>query len=116
MEPQRVSAEEAKQLYLTGTAVLVDARSLDAYDRSEEHVPGDIRVPPERAEVFKQILPTDHVIVTYCTCPEEQSSTQVARVLVNGGWSDVRVLNGGFSAWSAAGGPVSKKVKLQGES
>jgi rhodanese-related sulfurtransferase len=114
MNGERVSAEEARRLYLSGGALMVDARPADAYERSGEQIPGDIRIPADRAEVWKQILPTGHTIVVYCTSPEEECSMQVARVLLNGGWQDVRVLRGGFDAWKGIGGPAARRVKPHG--
>jgi rhodanese-related sulfurtransferase len=112
MEAQRVSAEEARRLYLRGEAVLVDARATEAYERSGEHIPGDIRIPPDRAEIFKDILPEGRTIVVYCTSPDEHWSMRVAQLLLASGWRDARVVAGGFAAWQDASGPVSAKVNL----
>ena len=49
------------------------------------------------------------------TCPHEASAAQVARVLLEHEWKNVRPLNGGFEAWEKAGGEVIPKyVQMDG--
>ena len=48
-------------------------------------------------------LPRDREIILYCTCPNEASAAQAARLLMNNGFSRVRPLHGGLAAWIAAG-------------
>jgi rhodanese-related sulfurtransferase len=48
-------------------------------------------------------LPRDREIVAYCTCPNEASAAQVAKLLMNSGFKRVRPLHGGLEAWIAAG-------------
>jgi membrane protein DedA with SNARE-associated domain len=42
-------------------------------------------------------------IVLYCTCPNEASAAQVAKLLMDRGYRRVRPLQGGLDAWVAAG-------------
>jgi rhodanese-related sulfurtransferase len=48
-------------------------------------------------------LPRDRDIVLYCTCPNEASAAQVAKLLMTHGFKRVRPLHGGLDAWIAAG-------------
>jgi rhodanese-related sulfurtransferase len=48
-------------------------------------------------------LPRDRDIVLYCTCPNEASAAQVAKLLMDRGYRRVRPLQGGLDAWVAAG-------------
>jgi rhodanese-related sulfurtransferase len=42
-------------------------------------------------------------VILYCTCPNEASAAQAAKLLKNHGFSRVRPLYGGLDAWVAAG-------------
>jgi rhodanese-related sulfurtransferase len=48
-------------------------------------------------------LPRDRDIISYCTCPNEASAAQVAKILMANGFKKVRPLHGGLDAWIAAG-------------
>jgi rhodanese-related sulfurtransferase len=48
-------------------------------------------------------MPRDRDIIVYCTCPNEASAAQVAKLLMNSGFTRVRPLLGGLEAWIAAG-------------
>jgi rhodanese-related sulfurtransferase len=51
-------------------------------------------------------LPRDREIILYCTCPNEASAAQIAKMLLDSGFKRVRPLLGGLDAWIAAGHPV----------
>lgn len=52
-----------------------------------------------------QDLPPDAPIVAYCNCPNERSAVMAAGALLAGGYRNVRVLAGGFDAWSGLDQP-----------
>ena len=81
----------------------VDARRPEAWSEAETKLPGAIRVPPDEPEKHLASVGRDRPIITYCTCPNEESSTRVARVLEEHGYKDVHPLAGGFDAWQKAG-------------
>jgi rhodanese-related sulfurtransferase len=53
----------------------------------------------------------DQAIVLYCSTPDEKTSLEVARSLVDKGFTNVSVLNGGWFVWEAANLPVQRKTK-----
>jgi rhodanese-related sulfurtransferase len=53
----------------------------------------------------------DQAIVLYCSTPEEKTSLDVARSLIEKGFTKVSVLNGGWFVWEAANLPVQRKTK-----
>jgi rhodanese-related sulfurtransferase len=55
-------------------------------------------------------IPKGRAIITYCTCPNEDSAAQVARALEASGFKDVHALHGGFDAWTRAGQPVEPRA------
>jgi rhodanese-related sulfurtransferase len=50
-------------------------------------------------------------IVLYCSSPEQKTSREAARELLNQGFKNVKVLRGGWSVWHAAGLPVQNRLK-----
>jgi len=54
-------------------------------------------------ELHLRDLPRDRDIISYCTCPNEASAAQVAKILMDNGFKRVRPLHGGLDAWIAAG-------------
>jgi membrane protein DedA with SNARE-associated domain/rhodanese-related sulfurtransferase len=100
----RISAAELYQLIQSGTApLIVDVRSATAHALDPRTVPGALRVTLAEAEKHLQQLPRDREIVLYCTCPNEASAAQVARLLMSHGFRHVRPLHGGLDAWVDAG-------------
>ena len=98
---------EVRDLLAAG-AILVDARTAELY--ADGHLPGARSLPlgemDAQLEAFRQEVPTDAVIITYCSgygCPD--SFDQGMRLLAEG-WRDVRVFEGGYPDWRDAGLPV----------
>jgi len=84
----------------------VDARTVDECIESPIRIERSLRMShSEVVERFKG-LPRGRMIVTYCNCLAEESSTRVALDLMRLGLSDVHPLIGGLDAWRAVGGPV----------
>lgn len=107
--PLPVALAEVRELAAAG-AVLVDARAAELY--AEGHLPGARSLPlgemEEHLEGFRQAVPADTVIITYCNgygCPD--SFDQGVRLL-EAGWRDVRVFEGGYPEWLDAGLPVEQ--------
>jgi rhodanese-related sulfurtransferase len=51
-------------------------------------------------------FPEDQVIVVYCEGGDCQTSVALAKVIHERGFTDIRVLSGGWGDWVAAGLPV----------
>jgi rhodanese-related sulfurtransferase len=89
--------------------IFLDTRSPEAWDKSDSKIVGALRVPPDEALARLPEIPTEQTIVTYCTCPQEASSMEVAQVLLENGWQEVHPLIGGFDAWKQADYPTVPK-------
>lgn len=107
--PVPADLAEVRQLAAEG-AVLVDARAAELY--ADGHLPGARSLPlgemDEHLEAFRQAVPTESVVITYCAgygCPD--SFDQGVRLLA-AGWRDVRVFEGGYPEWRDAGLPVER--------
>ncbi|HYB32616.1 MAG TPA: DedA family protein/thiosulfate sulfurtransferase GlpE [Steroidobacteraceae bacterium] len=86
--------------------LIVDVRSITATTLELRRIPGALHVPIQEVGRHVEKLPRDREIVFYCTCPNEASAAQAARLLMNHGFHRVRPLHGGLEAWIAAGYPV----------
>jgi len=68
LEPQRITAEEAKRrLDQAERVVFLDARSDDGWEKAELQIPKSIRVPPNGVEAHLSDIPREGLIVPYCT-------------------------------------------------
>jgi rhodanese-related sulfurtransferase len=102
----RISVEEATPLCVACSALFVDARSADEY--AIGHITGAIHLAPgEAPDPVLWRLGAYHTVVVYDRDPSCAQADQVAKVLLERGVQDVRVLTGAWPAWAAAGAPGS---------
>ena len=64
-EAPRISAADAKKALDSGKAVLVDVRSIDAWE--QEHAKGALSIPVNELYARVGELPKDKQIIAYCT-------------------------------------------------
>jgi rhodanese-related sulfurtransferase len=101
-----IEPSQAYNMISSGKAVLVDVRDLESY--AETHITGALHIPlAEIAAHSRQFEGQPKTVITYCSCPAEQTSLAAADELRNAGVTNVRVLKGGIAGWSAAGLPIS---------
>jgi len=95
--------DEAKQRFLNGGAVFVDARPLELFEAG--HIQGALTVPlAEFDEMIEKVLaelPEEGLIVTYCDGEDCDLSAHLALKLKEIGYKNVRVLHNGWSAWKS---------------
>jgi rhodanese-related sulfurtransferase len=100
----RISVTELhEQMSRTPAPLVVDVRSPTARALELRRIPGALHVPVLEVERHMGEFTRDREIILYCTCPNEASAAQAARLLMNNGFSRVRPLHGGLAAWIAAG-------------
>jgi membrane protein DedA with SNARE-associated domain/rhodanese-related sulfurtransferase len=100
----RISVDELYEMIGAGlTPLIVDVRSATAVTLDPRRIPGAVHIPLTAAQQHLGDLPRDREIICYCTCPNEASAAQVAKLLMNNGFRKVRPLYGGLDAWVAAG-------------
>lgn len=97
---ETISIEETKALYDKGEIAILDVRSMEQYTAA--HIPNAMQIPLTRVEGEIPYLKRDKLIVTYCTCPAEESSGEAALILARGGIK-AKALKGGLDAWINAG-------------
>ena len=98
----------AKQLFDNGNALFVDARTHDNYD--DGHIPGAVSLPvgqfDERIDTFLDQHAIEQSIVTYCSGRTCEDSHNLAQLLIDFGYNDVKVFIDGFPGWEAEGYPI----------
>jgi membrane protein DedA with SNARE-associated domain/rhodanese-related sulfurtransferase len=103
----RISVDDLYRLMDAGqTPLIVDVRSQIARSLEPRYIPGALHLPMHGFEEHVRELPREREIILYCSCPNEASAAQVAKLLIDHGFVRVRPLLGGLEAWIAAGHPV----------
>jgi membrane protein DedA with SNARE-associated domain/rhodanese-related sulfurtransferase len=100
----RIEVDELYRLMGAGLVpLIVDVRSPTAVTLDPRRIPGALHIPLQSVAEHLRDLPRDREIISYCTCPNEATAAQVAKLLINNGFKKVRPLHGGLDAWVAAG-------------
>lgn len=103
----RIDVAELHRMLGEGVAPLVvDVRSPTAFTLDPRRIPGALHIPLNNMSEHLKDLPRDREIIAYCSCPNEASAAQVAKLLMDNGFRRVRPLHGGLDAWIAAGYPA----------
>jgi membrane protein DedA with SNARE-associated domain/rhodanese-related sulfurtransferase len=109
----RISVDDLYRLIQGGAQpVVVDVRSHIARSLQPRRIPGALLVPLDAVEGHVKDLPRDRDIILYCTCPNEASAANAAKLLMNHGFTRVRPLHGGLDAWIEAGYAVDLLVDI----
>ena len=98
----------ARKIFDSQTALFVDARPRESY--KEGHIPGAVSLPVGRFDAKIYSFANKHSprqpIVTYCSGRTCEDSHNLARLLQEAGFVNVRVFRDGLSGWEAKGYPV----------
>lgn len=104
----RITADDFAALHRQGQVIVLDVRDEASFSRG--HVPGAKLAPMSALRDLVDELRTAPVpIVTYCSCPAEETSGRAALYLMKHGVSNVRALVGGYEGWEAAGNRVDRR-------
>jgi membrane protein DedA with SNARE-associated domain/rhodanese-related sulfurtransferase len=105
----RISVDELWEMMGAGQAPLVvDVRSPTARLMQPHRIPGAVHVPLAAIDDHARQLPRNREIILYCTCPNEVSAAEAAKLLMMSGFTHVRPLAGGLDAWIDAGYSVEE--------
>ena len=106
---RRISQQQFRTLHAAGKVLVVDVRSAPAFDLG--HIARAVNAPLLEIERHAAALVKQagtNRIVTYCSCPSEQTALTAAVALWNSGLTNVSVLIGGYPEWVATGGAIEK--------
>lgn len=106
---RRITVEELKPLFDRGEVTLIDVRDIGAYEAA--HIPGSLQIPLARIDGETPYLPKEKLIVTYCTCPAEESSGQAVQIMAHRGITNAAALQGGLGAWQKKGYAVESGLR-----
>jgi rhodanese-related sulfurtransferase len=102
-----IGLEDAWQSFERGQEIFVDARSAEQYRKG--HIPGavslDARRFEERLSSFLALVPLDAPLVVYCDGQGCGSSREVAELLREAGYRNIRLFQGGWEEWVRSGYP-----------
>ncbi len=109
-EVARIKPEELKKLIDSKdpNILVVDTQPKGAYDLG--HVRGAMSFPWASELKSPGKLPKNKILVLYCDCAHEEDSIDVADQLTKKwGYTNLRLLEGGWSKWQELGYPMDKK-------
>lgn len=110
MEVTRVTIDEIKERMDRGEQfTFIDARNSEAWAEAETKLPGALRITADELEQHLSEISHERTVITYCTCPHEASSAELAQKLAAQGFRNVHPLFIGFEAWEKAGLPLEPK-------
>jgi len=106
-----ISLPEAEDLFAGGQGIFVDARSVEEFQAG--HIAGAMSMPYEEIrntdpERFVAALPPGKMPVVYCSGGDCLTSLALAKLFAEHGAGEIRVFQGGWEEWIAAGLPREK--------
>ena len=113
------SIDEARALHERGEVLFVDLRDVRELER-EGVVPGAVHAPRGMLEFWvdpespyhREVFAPGRPLLLFCAAGWR--SALATRTLMEMGLENVAHIEGGFSAWKAAGGPVAAKPAKPG--
>ena len=109
-EFQQIKPDELKKMLESKKTdfLVVDAQPKGAYDAG--HVQGAINLPWAPELKKPKNLPQNKMLIIYCDCAHEEDATDTATQLMEKwGYTNLKLLEGGWSKWQELGYPVEKK-------
>jgi len=112
-----ITAEELKaKLARNEPVTIIDVRETSSFAGSDSKIKGAIHLKVRRLQYRLSFPPLkdvsrDSEVVTYCACPNDESSIQAAQILLQSGFKRVRILKGGWRMWLKANGQLEQKPK-----
>lgn len=105
-----ITIAETEDLWASQGAVFVDSRPQDEFNRG--HIPGAISVPLEEVkrnnrEILSRI-PEGKLLVVYCEGGDCLTSLNLAKILYQQGFREIRIFSGGWEEWLSSGLPMEK--------
>lgn len=87
--------------------LLLDVRTVEDFDGEQHHVDGALNIPLENLAERITELDDDLDRPVALICRTDRRSAKAARILVQNGFADVRVVQGGMTDWLSRGYPVT---------
>jgi len=113
-----VTAEELKaKISRNDPVAIIDVRATSGLLESDNKIKGAVYVKLRRLRSRLGMpplkdVPRNREVVTYCACPNDEASIRAAQVLIEAGFTRVRVLKGGWVTWKKVNGQVEPLAKV----
>jgi len=109
-ESMAIPLERAEEFFLSREALFVDARSPALY--AEGHIAGAVNLPwqqvDDHMEAFLEAVPDpDRIVIAYCDGEACELSEELAKMLQQMGFRNVKVLINGWTAWHTKGNAIT---------
>lgn len=105
-----VHLDTAKILLADSRVLFLDARPPNVYKRGR--IPGAVNFPDlefeDRIKAFRDSVPLDRPLVTYCDGIECRASEALAKSLSGAGYKYIHLFFGGWVEWRDAGEVIEK--------
>ncbi len=102
------NVDTVKKIFDQGNTLFLDARTSEQY--GEGHIHGSISVPVKQFDEWIETLfekyPSSTPIITYCTGRECRDSHELAKLLHDAGYENVKVFSDGYPAWEKEKYPI----------
>ena len=108
-EIQTISKEELKDKLYSYEYTILDVRSDYHWDGSDNKIPGALRLPSDKIDIWAENFSPNTPLVLYCACEGLGTSGRVARQLMDKGFKHVYALSGGWNEWLMNSYPVVHK-------
>ncbi len=90
--------------------VIVDTQDEKIYEVS--HIKGAINFPWAPTIKNPINLPRNKTLIIYCGCIDQEASLDVAtQLILDYGYKDIKILEGGFQQWLKLGYPIEKSKR-----
>ena len=99
----RISVDELNQLLEDKQAPLIVDVRVASSQQSGRISGARVITNNDLSSIELDNIALDGEVIVYCECPNEASAAKVAKLLIAKGYTRVRPLSGGISAWIAAG-------------
>lgn len=103
-DPLRVSLEEGRQLFESRQALMFDIR--EPKEHATGVAPGALLLPMSQLKQRAGEIPKDPAQPVLIICNTQNRSSKAVRAMKEAGWSNVRYVHGGMSAWARNGWPM----------
>lgn len=105
-DPVAITPDAVSDALESGEIVLVDVRETKEYDL--EHIAGALLMPLSELDADMFPVLTDKPLVLHCAIGKR--SAAAGRMLLKAGYHKVLHMEGGLTAWKAAGLPVEEAI------
>jgi rhodanese-related sulfurtransferase len=89
--------------------VVLDVRTAEDFVGEQGHIAGALNIPLEDLETRLDPLGDDPERPIAIVCRTDRRSAKAAGLLARRGFANARVVQGGMTAWNAAGWPVEER-------